>query len=131
MAKRHRRRESAFDRFERNVRRDDDGCWRWTGPHDFYGYARMRFHRDGESCRGPAHRWIYEYCNGLVHPGLDVHHLCGIRDCVNPAHLKPLERWEHNLITSRDRWTKWEHERGRQAARLTRNPKEAFYLIDQ
>jgi hypothetical protein len=53
------------------------------------------FHVGGTSRR--AHRVAYELAVGPIPPGLQVDHLCRVRDCVNPAHLDPVTKRENNL----------------------------------
>jgi len=60
---------------------DANGCWRWRGyVHPKYGYGYS-----GDKKR--AHRLYYEHFIGLT-KGLQVQHICDVRDCVNPSHLK-------------------------------------------
>ena len=61
----------------------ESGCWIWTGglyPKDSYG-AWM--------CTGErlAHRVAYIAANGAIPDGLQILHICDVRECVNPAHL--------------------------------------------
>lgn len=64
---------------------DDDGCWRFTGSHNPKGYG-MCGYAAGYSAL--AHRRAYQLAYGEVPEGLDVHHTCHVRDCVNPEHLQ-------------------------------------------
>jgi len=34
-----------------------------------------------------AHRWVYEYFNGPIPPGMVVRHTCDVFRCCNPRHL--------------------------------------------
>ena len=81
------------DRFWSKVQKQDDGCWIWNGAHNNYGYGRV--YKDGRCLS--AHRVAYEIAEGPVPPGLDLDHLCRVRDCVNPAHLEPVSRKENLL----------------------------------
>jgi hypothetical protein len=74
---------------------DGNGCWIWQGAHDYDGYGlinRLPLHR------GNAHIYFYKLHVGLVPEGLEIDHLCRVRDCVNPAHLKPKPHKENVLI---------------------------------
>lgn len=67
---------------------DVSECWLWTAQKNSYGYGRFSVagrHR-------LAHRLSYEMLIGEVPPGLDLDHLCRVRDCVNPWHLEPVTR---------------------------------------
>jgi hypothetical protein len=46
----------------------------------------------------PAHRtaWIERY--GPIPEGMDLHHKCGVRHCVNPDHLELLSHGEHSRL---------------------------------
>lgn len=35
-----------------------------------------------------AHRLAWETANGPIPEGMTVHHLCGVKPCVNPLHLE-------------------------------------------
>ena len=70
---------------------DGAGCWIWNGCVHPLGYGMVR--RDGRNQM--AHRYVYERERGALDPGLHLHHRCGVRACVNPAHLEPLTSTEH------------------------------------
>jgi hypothetical protein len=58
------------------------------------GYGRTRH----EGKQRHAHRVVYEQLVGPVPEGLVLHHVCGNRLCVNPAHLLPVSRGQHVVI---------------------------------
>jgi hypothetical protein len=73
------------DRFWASVRKDPDGCWRWTAS-GVRRYGRVMF--GGE--RLLAHRVSWTLHRGAVPPGIEVCHDCPAGDdpsCVNPEHL--------------------------------------------
>ena len=59
---------------------DANGCWRWRGRTSTHGYGRVgdRF----------AHRLYYTHFIGPIPKNMQVQHICDVRDCVNPSHLK-------------------------------------------
>ena len=75
-------------RFINKIRVDESGCWVWGAATDPTGYAR--FADGGKLWR--AHRWAYERFVGPIPEGLDLDHLCRVRNCVNPEHLEAVTR---------------------------------------
>lgn len=65
---------------------DENGCWIWQLKPNPDGYGRISV---GEA-RLFAHRWSYAKHVGPIPDGLTVDHLCFVRLCVNPAHLRLL-----------------------------------------
>lgn len=79
--------------FWNHVDKQANGCWLWTGAtSNGYGKAGAGG-RAGGTRR--AHRIVYESIHGPVPVGLDLDHLCRVRNCVNPAHLEPVTRQEN------------------------------------
>lgn len=65
-------------------------CWLWTGClTDGYGHFSI-----GDE-RILAHRLSYEWAVGPIPEGLALDHICHVRRCVNPAHLR-LATWKQN-----------------------------------
>jgi len=65
-----------------------DSCWLWTGALR-YGYGRFVVGgRNGKVLM--SHRFAYEEIKGVVPEGLQLDHLCRVRNCVNPDHLEPV-----------------------------------------
>ena len=62
------------------------GCRLWTGALNSRGYGQVW--DDGRS--RSAHRVAYELAVGPIPAGLVIDHLCGVRRCVEPAHLQPV-----------------------------------------
>lgn len=85
------------ERVLRRVARVGD-CWLWTGAVKSTGYAQVTVGSltDGTRRGGQlAHRVVYEALVGRIPAEHDLHHTCGVRHCVNPAHLEPIRRAEH------------------------------------
>lgn len=79
-------------RFWERVLIQPDGCWLWMGTTNQYGYGS--FVAEGFAL---AHRWSYHHFRAPIPDSLQVHHECGNRTCVNPAHLECVTLRE-NLI---------------------------------
>jgi hypothetical protein len=77
-----------FDRLERRGE-----CLVFTGGLDGFGYSQVRI--DGRIHKG--HRPVYELVNGPLPPGTQVHHICRVRACVEPTHLKAVTPSEHGV----------------------------------
>lgn len=76
--------QRAVARFERHVRREQDGCHTWTGGKHSFGYGS--FWHDGATRN--AARWNYERVNGPIPKGLELRHKCLNKSCVNPDHME-------------------------------------------
>lgn len=85
--------ESENRRFWSHVDVDANGCWLWTAAIQS-GYGKFR--ALGENS---AHRYAFVTHVGPIPPYHDVHHLCGVRHCVNPQHLEAISRYDHVLAT--------------------------------
>lgn len=68
---------------------DPSGCWLWIGSTNPKGYG----HIWDERRRGvyAVHRIVWEHCHGPIPDGLEVDHLCRVRNCVNPDHLEVVD----------------------------------------
>ena len=65
-----------------------DTCWLWIGATSANGYG-VTSAGNGNRLVG-AHRRVYELLVGPIPEGLQLDHLCRVRNCVNPAHLEPV-----------------------------------------
>ncbi len=52
------------------------------------GYGRFAVYRDGSRRRLLAHRVAYQLIVGQIPEGMFLDHVCSIRSCVNPSHLR-------------------------------------------
>lgn len=65
-------------------------CWLWRGRPEANGYGVLKV--DGKSRK--AHRYSYELLVGPIPEGLEIDHLCRVKNCVRYTHLEavpPLE----------------------------------------
>lgn len=85
------KRRTPEERLATSYEVDEKGCWRWTGRHTTLGYGQL--HVGGRDYL--AHRLMYERDRGPIPSGLELDHLCRVRDCVNPAHLEAVSHAEN------------------------------------
>ena len=72
----------------------ETGCWRWPGWNNGLGYGKIQV--GGRKGRGLyVHRIAYELFVGPIPEGLQVDHLCRVRECANPAHLEAVTQAEN------------------------------------
>ncbi len=70
----------------------ETGCWIWMGTWQKNGYGRVSF-EPGRS--GLVHRWSYLHFCGEIPNDKEVDHICHVRCCVNPAHLRVITHDEN------------------------------------
>jgi hypothetical protein len=97
--------EGAKARFLAGVEKTET-CWLWRKCISASGYGLFSFNQ--KTTR--AHRFSYELHIGPIPWGLQLDHLCKIKNCVNPDHLEAVTARENVLrsdgITARlARWT--------------------------
>jgi hypothetical protein len=74
-----------IDRFNSKWKENKEtGCHEWTAQKKTQGYGRFCF----EGKRVGAHRVAWQLANGPIPDGLQLHHKCGNKGCVNPDHLE-------------------------------------------
>ena len=73
-----------------------ESCWLWMATKFSPGYGSFKLHGKMVS----AHRIAYEICNGPIPSGLELDHLCRVRNCVNPTHLEPVTKSENRKRAS-------------------------------
>src|SRR5690348_5568596 len=76
--------DAAERRFWKLVNKTET-CWLWTGRLNHgYGYFRVTILPGGS-----AHRFAWRVMGrGEIPVGMQLDHLCRVRNCVNPDHLE-------------------------------------------
>ncbi len=72
----------------------EDPCWEWMASRTRLGYAEYHWNRRHIS----AYRFAWILFVGPLDPAQEVHHKCFNPSCVNPDHLQPLTKEEHDEI---------------------------------
>lgn len=93
-------------RFMLNFTRKENECWIWKGNIASNDYGSF-------SVKGKniiAHRFSYECYKGKIPKGLEIHHICERASCVNPNHLKAVQR-EENITLMKGRCKRREQRR--------------------
>ena len=67
------------------------GCHLWIGALDSVGYGTFKLH--GKS--SIAHGYADDRVRGPLPSGLERDHLCGVRSCVNAAHIERVTHSEN------------------------------------
>lgn len=76
-------RPTAEERFWAKVEKTGT-CWLWIGAINKGGYGTFRI----DARTMAAHRLSYMWLVQPLIDGLEIDHLCRVRNCVNPAHLE-------------------------------------------
>lgn len=77
-----------------------DTCWLWTGATGPTGYGVT--YNNGKNQY--VHRAVYELLVGPIPDGLQIDHLCRVRNCVNPDHLEPVTPQENTRRGDAWKW---------------------------
>lgn len=74
-----------------------ESCWLWLGALGGAGRYGTYTEYISKNCTKQyvAHRLVYETLRGPLAEDMHLHHVCGIKSCVNPYHLNPLSAVEH------------------------------------
>lgn len=70
------------------------------------GYLYKTWAVNGRKVKEAFHRFIYRSHHNLeaIPEGDEIDHICRIRACCNPKHLRLIERSEHKAITNAERY---------------------------
>jgi len=86
-------------RFEERISeiaRSTEECWLWAGYLGKNGYAKAKV----SGVFMMAHRAAYELLVGPIPDGLVIDHICRVRHCVNPNHLRAVTQRENVMCGS-------------------------------
>lgn len=75
------------DRFWAKVEKTD-ACWLWTGAINSKGYGVISWREGGGKKNFYAHRLSLELAGEPPFAGAQCDHVCHVRACVNPSHLR-------------------------------------------
>lgn len=93
--------QSRIDAFWANVdRQGQQQCWPWLLTLKPSGYARIVIR--GKRYR--VHRLAYELSVGPIPEGHELHHVCEVKHCCNPAHLEVMTKEAHSRMHHIHRW---------------------------
>lgn len=83
---------------------DAAGCWLFSGQLNNAGYGVLRVGSQSDGSRRWAlvHRLAYEGIAGPIPSGLELDHICRVRSCARPSHLRAVTHRE-NLLAGRNR----------------------------
>lgn len=79
----------------------DTPCWVYNGWKDSYGYGRFSLNDKNQDKSYNKRRHIYAHvlawklAGNTVPDGLELDHLCMIRNCVRPSHLELVDHDEN------------------------------------
>ena len=67
------------------------GCWEWEGRLSEKGYGVIKIGKQ----KRHAHRVMWLLARGELTSGIELHHRCRNRRCINPEHLQAVSKEEH------------------------------------
>ena len=65
----------------------DSSCWIWTGSTTNDGYGSVHYRTDRRQGSIRAHRAVWLLSGRVIPSGMELHHRCSVRSCVNPSHI--------------------------------------------
>lgn len=94
------------------------GCWISGYSVASHGYAQIGWQVSGERHMVLAHRAVWERFHGPVPVGMTLDHVCKVKRCVNPGHLRVLTNFENARRTLGREWDRGECPNGHPNALL-------------
>lgn len=74
----------------------DSGCWLWTGRDSGHGYCHHYVKLENFRRHVLVHRLFYKVFIGPLIQGLEIDHLCFVRNCCYPPHLEQVTHEEND-----------------------------------
>ena len=81
-----------MERFWKKVTKTNS-CWLWIAGKNQKGYGLFTF----KNRRYFAHRFVFFLNNIEIPVEKVVDHICRVRNCVNPGHLRFVTNWENTM----------------------------------
>lgn len=82
--------------FWTQVRREPDGCWRWTGPVEDNGQVRVLV--GGLHRRVEPERWAWHLSLGGLDDDIALHRRCDTAGCLAPEHHQLVHRADNTPV---------------------------------
>lgn len=93
--------QSTRERFDAKwVPEANTGCWLWTASLNWAGYGQLREREGGKPKIRAAHRVAWTLYRGPIPEGMFIDHLCRVRSCVNPDHLRVVTPYQNSMENS-------------------------------
>jgi len=120
-------------RFWKRVEKTET-CWLWTGTRNSAGYGQLTGKLSARRCYLRAHRVSFEIVNGPIPDGMLVDHICQVRSCVRPDHLRlatAKQNQEHRVGAQSNsstgvRGVSWHQKAGKWEAQVTHHQKKKY-----
>src|SRR5262245_9618721 len=94
---------NTLQRLETRVEKiTESGCWIWMGPVNRDGYGKVGMNH--KHLR--RHRAFYEGLVGPIPSGMQLDHVCLVRCCVRPDHMRLATARENTLAPGSEAITK-------------------------
>jgi hypothetical protein len=77
----------------RHYSQKDGQCLLWTGTRIYSGYGMAYDSFTGKQIL--VHRLAWQTWVGPIPDGLELDHICRVRNCIEPAHLEPVTQREN------------------------------------
>lgn len=73
----------------------ESGCWISLYSTGSHGYSQIGWQQGKKVTMKLGHRVSWEAANGPIPDGMTVDHVCRVRRCINPEHLRLMSNLEN------------------------------------